>query len=97
MNKKYFIEELEFLNSIPDPDDFTQSLISDFEEILNRVLPWETDIREFIGLMGSEKQKGAFIVTHQQVRIYRDEFPAYYFYLRNLFHTDICQAHSTMN
>ncbi len=97
MEKQYFINEIEMLKSIPNPCQAVLGLIDDFTEIVNRVLPWETESRWNAGMIRSNRFKGAYYVLTTGVRIYREEYPMYYFVLRDANLTAICIPFSTAN
>lgn len=97
MEKQYFINEIETLKSIPNPCPSVLALIEDFTEIVNRVLPWETESRLNAGMIRSNRFKGAYYVLTSGIKIYREEYPMYYFLLKDANLPEISIAHSTIN
>ena len=97
MEKQYILSEIEFLKAQPNLCRFEQVLLEEFTEMYNRVLPWEKDSRWNAGMIRSNRFKGAYYVLTTGVRIYREEYPMYYFVLRDANLTAICIPFSTAN
>ncbi len=97
MDKQYILHEIEMLKSIPNPNNFVLALIDDFTEIANRVLPWEFDSKLNAFMIRSDRFRGAFYVNSKGVKIFREEYPAFYLLMKDVNLEAIMIPYSTAN